>query len=230
MKTLIATVALLSTFPNLARAAESETWEDRARFFVGGRGSLAVPHGGHGPAYTGGLELGVAADSGVGFGLHLVGINNPPAVPSMNIPEMGWAFGAAADIRAYFQTVEPLTLYPTFSVGFLAGTDAEGTNVVMPMLNPGFGARMRFENVYVAFEIGAANFFIPFVALSLGFEPERVKSHGNKRLALSESGGGDGQEAAARNVRAAPTQFERAVPVDAEQDMERHPAKAVSED
>jgi hypothetical protein len=230
VKTLIATVALLSMLPSLARAAEKDTWADGARFFFGTRGSVAVPPGGQGMASTGGLEIGVSADRGVGFGLHLIGMNNPPAVRNLGIPETEWAFGAAADIRSYFQTVEPLTLYPTFSLGFLAGIDETGHNIVMPMVNPGFGARLKFQNVYVAFEIGAASFFIPFVALSVGFEPERAKAHRNDRPAFSQNGAPDLQTAA-RNPRPEPAQYERALPVqDDEQGAARDPVKAASEE
>jgi hypothetical protein len=180
-------------------------------------------------ASTAGLEIGVSADRGVGFGLHLIGMNNPPVVANLGIPETEWAFGAAADVRAYFQTVEPLSLYPTFSLGFLAGVDETGHNIVMPMLNPGFGARLKFDNVYVAFEIGAASFYIPFVALSVGFEPER-KSHRNDRPAFSQSGPPE-RQTAVRNARPVPAQYERAVPAqDDAQGAAPDPEKAASEE
>jgi hypothetical protein len=204
MKTIIATVALLSTLPTLARAAENETWADNARFFVGTRASVAVPPGGDGLARIGGLELGVSAKNGVGFGLHLVGMQNPPT--PFGPSNIGWGFGAAADIRGYFQTVDPLTLYPTFSLGFLAGyDDANHRNVVMPMVNPGFGARLKFDSVYVALEIGAASFFIPFVALSFGFEPEPARAHRHDRPAISQS------EARVRSAGPEQAQFEQNV-------------------
>ncbi len=126
-----------------------------------------------------GLELGVAAAKGIGFGLHLLSMGNPPEVPAFRIPKAEWGLGAMADVRMYFQSIEPLTLYATVSAGFLAGPGAEGStspgrNVVLPLFNPGFGARVRLtDSVYTAFEFGIAGFQIPFIALSFGMEPPR---------------------------------------------------------
>jgi hypothetical protein len=228
VKTVIATVALLSTLPALSQAQEKDTWADNARFFVGTRGSVAVPAGGQGTARIGGLELGVSAKNGVGFGLHVLGMHNPPTFGG--IPKTDWAFGAAADVRGYIQTVEPLTLYPTFSLGFLAGTNpADNSNIVMPLVNPGFGARMKFDSVYVAIEIGAASFFIPFVAVSLGYEPEPVRAHRRANPALSESVSHD-RQIPVQNARPVPAQF---VPTgsaqDGEETADRDPATPASD-
>lgn len=175
---LMTITSLVATSAFASSSSVEDEWTDGARFFGGIRGGLAVPPGGTGMAPTGGLELGVSAKKGVGFGLHVLGMNNPPRIDPLGIPKTSWGFGAAADVRFYFQTVEPLTLYPTFSVGFLGGTDQNtGTNVVLPLFNPGFGARVKLDNMYVAFEIGAASFFIPFVTMCIGWEPERPKQH-----------------------------------------------------
>ncbi len=150
---------------------DEKKWERNAHFFVGTRGGVAIPAGGKGVSPTMGIELGVANTEGIGFGLHLMGATNTAAVPGMNIPSASYAFGAALDMRFYFQTVEPLTLYPTFSVGFMAGPSKEdGTNVVLPMFNPGFGARVKTGNLYTSFEFGLASFTIPFVNVGLGYE------------------------------------------------------------
>ena len=118
----------------------------------------------------------MAADSGIGFGLHFTSVWNPPDAPSLNIPKAQWGIGAAADMRWYFQTVRPLTLYPTLSVGFLAGPTIQGRNAVLPMLNPGFGARIRLGNVYGSFEFGVMGFQVPFVSLAFGWEPNREQT------------------------------------------------------
>ena len=77
-------------------------------------------------------------------------------------------------MRFYFQTVEPLTLYPTFSIGFLAGPAKDTQeNVVLPMLSPGFGARVKFGNLYTSFEFGLASFTVPFLNVGLGWELDR---------------------------------------------------------
>jgi hypothetical protein len=146
---------------------------DEPRFFAGLRTGIGAPPAGRGVTPTGGLELGVAAKEGLGLGIHLIGMANPPEVRPLNIPKAEYGFGAAADLRFYIQTVEPLTLYPTLSIGFLAGPSATGgENAVMPMVNPGFGARVKLGPVYTAFEFGLAGFFIPFVNMSVGWEGE----------------------------------------------------------
>jgi len=161
---------------------QEDEWAHGARFFVGARTGVAIPPRASGVAPMLGLELGVSAPKGIGFGLHLLGMGNPPEVPSFGIPKAQWGLGALADVRMYFQSIEPLTLYATVSAGFLAGPGAEGTptagqNVVLPLLNPGFGARVRLtDTVYTAFEFGLAGFQIPFIALSFGMEPPRKAS------------------------------------------------------
>ena len=58
-----------------------KTWSDTARFFVGARTGVGVPPGGLGVAPTAGLEVGVSAESGIGFGLHFISVWNPPDAP-----------------------------------------------------------------------------------------------------------------------------------------------------
>jgi hypothetical protein len=148
-----------------------DTWKNNAKFFVGARSGVGFSPGGQGPSPTFGLEVGIANRSGIGFGLHVLGSTNPQALPALNIPKAGYVFGGAADLRIYIQTVNPLTLYPSFSLGFLTGPAlVGGTNVVLPMFNLGFGARMRFGPVYAALELGLASFHIPFVSIALGYE------------------------------------------------------------
>lgn len=146
-----------------------------ATFFGGGRGAIAFPPGGDGPAPMVGLELGVAAEKGVGYGLHLFGASNTPGAPAFQLPSTPYAFGALVDVRYYMQTVPPLRLYPTLSVGFMAGpADGTGKNAVLPLVTPGFGARVNLGPIYTAIEIGAASFYIPFMAFSVGWEPDRA--------------------------------------------------------
>jgi hypothetical protein len=152
----------------------SDEWADQARFFAGVRSGVGVPPGGSGVAPTLGFELGVSAQRGIGFGLHLLAMSNPPAIPQLQIQKANWGIGAAADIRMYIQTIDPLSLYGTLSGGFLAGPGQDGTNVVLPMVNPGFGARVKLtDEMYAAFEFGMAGFFIPFITISAGWEPVR---------------------------------------------------------
>lgn len=44
---------------------------------------------------------------------------------------------------------------------------------MFPLLNAGFGGRMRFGEVYVALGFGVSGLLIPFLNLSVGWEPAR---------------------------------------------------------
>ena len=176
-------VSLLSSLAATAAHADSydemvETeWQKKARFFGGVRGGVAVPDGGRGVAPTMGIELGVSVPKGVGFGLHILTMSNTPGIPSMGIKETAWAVGAMADLRMYFQTVRPLSLYGTLAAGFMGGPARDnGRNEVLPMVNPGYGARVKMGNTYTAFEFGLAGFQVPFISMSIGYEPDRMPS------------------------------------------------------
>lgn len=154
------------------RSGQDDEWAKDARFFAGVRGAVGFPPGGDGLAPLGGIEVGVAARKGAGFGLHVFGTANTPGAPLLELPSTPYGFGATADFRYYLQSIEPLRLYPMMSVGFLAGPDeVTGKNAVLPLLTPGFGARMNLADVYVSVELGAASFYIPFMAISVGWEP-----------------------------------------------------------
>jgi hypothetical protein len=156
-------------------ARDSNPWSEGGTFFGGGRAAVAFPPAADGPAPMAGIELGVAAQKGFGFGLHLFGAMNTPGAPEFGLPKTPYGFGAEVDLRYYLQTIEPLRLYPTLSVGFMAGPAADtGKNAVLPLVTPGFGARVNLGPVYTALEIGAADFYIPFMAVAVGWEPDRA--------------------------------------------------------
>jgi hypothetical protein len=183
-----AVVLVAADVENLERVDPRDTWRNNARFFVGARTGVGFSPGGQGPSPTFGLELGVSNRHGVGFGLHLLSSTNPQALPALGIPKAAYAFGGAADLRIYIQTVEPLTLYPSFSLGFLTGpADNTGTNVVLPLANLGFGARIRLSRVYVAVELGLASFHIPFVSLCFGYESKARYEPSDEEDGLIES-------------------------------------------
>src|SRR4051812_17674871 len=91
--------------------SEADTWANRSNFYFGTRGGVVIPQGATGLAELAGLEVGVANDSGIGFGLHALWMNNAPGVPFLGVPAASWGLGALADLRYYFPTIEPLTLY-----------------------------------------------------------------------------------------------------------------------
>jgi hypothetical protein len=159
---------------------EPDTWVNRSNFYFGARGGVAIPSGAHNIAPSAGLEVGVASNFGVGFGLHVLWMDAPPGAPILGVGPAQYGFGALSDMRFYIPTIEPLTLYPAMSIGFVAGPDLGGRNMVLPLFNPGFGAKVKFGNFYGSFEFGFAGFTIPYVTLALGYEGDRRKERAEK--------------------------------------------------
>lgn len=168
---------------------EPNTWANRSNFFVGARASIAIPQGAVGIAPLAGIELGIAPDYGFGISMNMIWMERSPGAPMFGIQPGNYGFGASANFRYYFQTVGPLTLYPAFSIGFLAGPDPMGKNQVLPMINPGFGAKVRAGPFYVSFDFGLSAFTIPFVGASVGYE-------GNRREERAEAWANDQEEKA----------------------------------
>src|SRR5690348_1479112 len=91
--TTLLTMAMLAAVPAAAQtrgdvptlANEDPSWSDTARFFIGARTGVGIPPGGNGVAPTLGFEVGVSAPKGFGFGLHLLGMSNPPAISALGI-------------------------------------------------------------------------------------------------------------------------------------------------
>lgn len=173
-------VTLTGTLPN--------TWTNRASFFVGARGGIAVPPGAIGLAPNAGIELGVAVPNGFGFGVRAIWMNNPPGLPAFSLKPAEYGFGALADFRYYFETIDPLIIYPTLSLGFLAGPEV-GTqkNAVMPLINPAIGVKVKFSNIYAAFEFGVSGFTVPFVVFAIGFDGDSKLTKEQERLQLAEN-------------------------------------------
>lgn len=160
-----------------------DTWVNRASFFVGMRGGLAIPPGASSLAPNISLEMGVAPTRGFGIGLRAMWMSQPPGVPFLGLNAGTYGFGAMADMRFYIETIEPLTIYPTIAIGFLAGPDViTGRNLVLPLFNPGVGAKLKFGNFYVGFEFGVSGFTIPFMAMTLGFQGDSKLDKQRARL------------------------------------------------
>lgn len=159
------------------------TWANRASFFIGARGSLGVPPGALGFAPSLAIELGVAPPTGFGFGLRALYMSNPPGVPFLGIAPSEYGFGALADFRYYFETVDPLILYPTISAGFLAGqTRGSMQNVAIPLFNLGVGVKLKFGNLFTSFEFGVSGFTIPFLAINVGYESDSKITKERRRI------------------------------------------------
>lgn len=177
----VAVTLLLSTLafagpPTLkAKDPDAVPWSERATFFIGARGGIAAPPGALGLAPNAGLEFGLAVPQGFGFSMRTLWMDNPPGAPALGLRPAAYGFGALADLRYYFRTVEPLTVFPSLAIGFLAGPErGTNTNAVLPLFNPGVGMKVKAGNFYGSFEFGLSGFTIPFVGLSLGFEGDSL--------------------------------------------------------
>ncbi len=164
------------------------TWSNRSGIYVGVHGGLAFPPAAVGLAPSVSLELGVAPSHGFGFGVRALWMSGPPGVPFLGLKPASYGLGALADFRYYIETIDPLIIYPTVALGFLAGPERlTQQNAAMPLLNLGVGAKVKFGNVYASFEFGVSGFTIPYVALSLGYESDSKIAKEAARLRLAEN-------------------------------------------
>lgn len=137
--------------------------------FFGARAGLAIPPGSVGFSPQFGLEAGVAASNGLGFGVHFLSAIDPPKVDFLGDPAYG--IGFSADARWYISPTPNFSIYPFLSAGFIAGPDQNTReNVVLPLINPGVGARMSLGPIYAGLDFGLASFLIPYFNLSLGWQ------------------------------------------------------------
>jgi len=134
------------------------------------RGGLAIPPGAFGFAPTAGIEFGVMAAQGMGYGITLLGAFATPSFSAF--PSQPFAFGLTGNLRYDLQVVPALSFAPMLSLGFLSGRGASGTNASIPLITPALGVRWKPADMYVAFDFGLADFFIPYMNITLGF-------HGN---------------------------------------------------
>jgi hypothetical protein len=186
--TLLLSSLALAGPPSTVKAKDPDTlpWSERASFFVGARGGIAAPPGAVGLAPNAGIEFGLAVPQGFGFSMRTLWMDNPPGAPALGLRPAEYGFGALADLRYYFRAVEPLTVYPTLAIGFLAGPErGTNTNAVLPLFNPGVGMKVKAGNFYAAFEFGLSGFTIPFVALSFGFEGDSAVTKRERSPALA---------------------------------------------
>lgn len=186
MHTLALTFAVVAAqvAPTIEKEEPVIPWATRSSFFIGARSGLAIPPGSKSIAPSVSIEFGVAPPTGFGIGMRAIWMNSPPSVPFLGIPDAKFGFGALADFRYYIETVDPLIIYPTIAVGFLAGPDVRtGSNVVLPLFNPGLGAKLKFGNFYFAFEFGVSGLTIPFMGLCVGYEADSKLDKANKLAA-----------------------------------------------
>lgn len=137
------------------------------RSYFGARTGVAIPANAVGVAPTFGAELGLAPESGLGLGLHLIYSPNPPAVSW--IGDVSYGFGVEADLRWYLPRAGALQFYPYVSAGFMVGPDElTEENLLLPLVSPGLGMQLDLGALYAGFDFGLAAFNIPFVNVSVG--------------------------------------------------------------
>jgi hypothetical protein len=184
----IALSLLFAAIPAAAQdpAVEETEWQKNARFYAGVRTGLGIPPGAQGLVPSVGIELGVSQPTGLGFGIQVMALNTPPAVAMFNVSKAAWGIGALADARFYFEAVDPLTLYLSLTGGFLAGPEqTTRVNVVLPVVSPGLGARVKLTDTLVtSFEFGFGAFIAPFVTMAFTWEPPRKRKVRAPALAL----------------------------------------------
>ena len=152
--------------------------------YIMSRVSVAVPAGESRDVKTAGVGFGVEMenednDNSVLVGMRAVYIPDPPDSPlSDSNPDVAQAWGPVFDGTVVFESDETLAFFLTGAAGFVYGvpedTTAGETNVILPLLNAGFGGRIAKEmqtgtKLFVNYEIGLVpGAMAPYTALSLG--------------------------------------------------------------
>ncbi len=156
---------------------EPEEWP----IYVSTRGSVAVPAGGLGQVPTGGIGLGVELDNGHTFGMRAIYINNPPPNPISNNRDITQAWGPVLDYQFHIDNTRNMNFYPTLSLGFVYSAEEGKENVILPIFEAGFGARITRETasgdrLFISPELGVVpGALAPYTSLTVGmiFGPDK---------------------------------------------------------
>lgn len=134
---MLALALLLSS----ALAAEERPPGD-ARVYGAARAALSVPLGYTGFATSYGAEVGAITAVGNQIGLRVLWTPNPPDVYGADTPDN--AFGPVLNLAHHFRVAPSFDLSPTLALGAVFGPSPEdGTNMVLPAIQIGLGARFR---------------------------------------------------------------------------------------
>ena len=163
-------LALLVALSSNAQAASTNSSSDGgADTYVDLRGSMAVPAGARGFAYVGSVGIGAEWEGGGSLGVRFLGMADPPSTMFSNNPAP-YAGGPVMDFRKHIYVSEDFDLYPTASAGFVITVDEPtGRNVVLPIMETGFGVRKTFGDPDGArFAVAPEAGFVPFILAPYG--------------------------------------------------------------
>jgi hypothetical protein len=190
--THIFSLALTLTTPALADSGAAETpqvettadaWSEPTKIdpernrpiYVLARGSVAVPANAQGQIPAGGLGMGVELDNGHTFGFRAIYLDNPPPNPFVDDQrEVRAAWGPVLDYQFHLSDDRNLNFYPALSLGFVYAAERGEENVILPIFEAGFGARLVRETktgdrFFIEPEIGVVpGAMAPYASLSVG--------------------------------------------------------------
>ena len=142
--------------------------------YVSARGSLAVPARGLGQIPAGGLGVGVELNNGHTFGMRAIYMDSPPPNPISNSREVEWAWGPVLDYQFHLDNDRRLNFYPSLSLGFVYSAADGETNVILPIFEAGFGARLiretsKGDRLFIEPELGVVpGALAPYTSLTVG--------------------------------------------------------------
>ncbi|MFT5583000.1 MAG: hypothetical protein ACI9VR_000577 [Cognaticolwellia sp.] len=142
--------------------------------YVSARGALAVPANGLGQIKVGGLGVGVELDNGHTFGMRAIYMDSPPKNPISNNREVAWAWGPVLDYQFHLDNDRRLNFYPSMALGFVYSAEKDMENVILPIFEVGFGARLvkktsNGDRLFIQPELGVVpGALAPYTSLTVG--------------------------------------------------------------
>lgn len=142
--------------------------------YVSARGALAVPANGLGQIAVGGVGVGVELDNGHTFGMRAIYMDSPPPNPISNSREVDWAWGPVLDYQFHLANDRRLNFYPALALGFVYSAEKDKENVILPIFEFGFGARMvkktsNGDRLFIQPELGfVPGAVAPYTSITVG--------------------------------------------------------------
>ena len=147
---------------------------DEWPIYVAVRGSLAVPAGGLGDIPAGGIGIGVELDNGHTFGMRAIYMANPPPNPISNSRQIKQAWGPVLDYQFHLDNTRRLNFYPSLALGFVYSAEDGEENVILPIFEAGFGARLTKktsggDRLFIQPELGVVpGALAPYTSITIG--------------------------------------------------------------
>ncbi len=142
--------------------------------YVSARGAIAVPATGLGQIAVGGVGVGVELDNGHTFGMRAIYMDSPPPNPISNNREVDWAWGPVLDYQFHLENERRLNFYPALALGFVYSAEKDKENVILPIFEFGFGARMvkktsNGDRLFIQPELGfVPGAVAPYTSITVG--------------------------------------------------------------